>query len=42
MRGKLSGAAAARFHARWKTHALRLREELATDRWRPGPYTLPA
>ena len=42
MRGKLSGAAAARFHARWKTHALRLREELATDTWRPGPYTLPA
>jgi len=39
MRGKMSGAAAARFHARWETHAVRLHEELTTDTWRPGPYT---
>jgi retron-type reverse transcriptase len=39
MQGKLSGHAAARFHARWETHAVRLHEELTTDTWRPGPYT---
>jgi hypothetical protein len=39
MQGKMSGHAAARFHARWETHAVRLHEELTTDTWRPGPYT---
>src|ERR1035437_1869432 len=39
MRGKMSGAAAARFHARWETNAVRLHEELTADTWRPGPYT---
>ena len=39
MRGKMSGAAAARFHTRWETHAVRLHAELTTDTWRPGPYT---
>ena len=39
MQGKLSGHAAARFHARWETHAVRLHEEIitVTARWNePG------
>lgn len=39
MQGKMSGHAAARFHARWESHAVRLQEELSNDTWRPGPYT---
>lgn len=39
MQGKLSGRAAARFHARWETHAVRLHEELTAEIWQPGPYT---
>lgn len=39
MQGKMSGHAAARFHARWETHAVRLHEELTTGTWQPGPYT---
>jgi retron-type reverse transcriptase len=39
MQGKMSGHAAARFHARWETHAVRLHEELAAGTWQPGTYT---
>jgi retron-type reverse transcriptase len=39
MQGKMSGHAAARFHARWETHAVRLHEELTTGTWQPGKYT---
>lgn len=39
MRGKLSGSAAAGFHARWETHAIALAEELRAGSWAPGPYT---
>ena len=39
MQGKMSEPAAARFHARWETHAVRLHEELTADAWWPGPYT---
>ncbi len=39
MQGKMAGHAAARFHARGETHAVRLHEELTTDTWRPGTYT---
>jgi retron-type reverse transcriptase len=39
MRGKLSTAAAARFHARWESHAVLLHEELSAGTWRPGRYT---
>ncbi|MEX1117084.1 MAG: hypothetical protein WEB53_17695 [Akkermansiaceae bacterium] len=39
MREKMSGQAAARFHARWDTDAVRLHEELSTGTWQPGNYT---
>ena len=39
MQGKMSGHAAARFHARWETHAVCLHEELTAGTWQPGPYT---
>ena len=39
MQGKMSGHAAARFHARWETHAVLLHEELTAGTWQPGPYT---
>jgi RNA-directed DNA polymerase len=39
MQGKMSGHAAARFHARWETHAVQLAEELTAGTWQPGPYT---
>ncbi len=31
--------AAARFHARWETDAVRLHEELTAETWQPGNYT---
>jgi RNA-directed DNA polymerase len=39
MQGIMSGHAAARFHARWETHAVLLHEELTAGTWQPGPYT---
>jgi retron-type reverse transcriptase len=39
MQGKLGGTSAARFHARWETHAVQLAQELAAGIWQPGNYT---
>ena len=39
MQGKLSGSSAARFHARWETHAVTLAQQLASGTWKPGKYT---
>ncbi len=39
MQGEMSGHAAARFHARWETHAVQLAEELANGSWQPRKYT---
>jgi retron-type reverse transcriptase len=39
MQGKLNGVSAARFCARWETHAVQLAEELAAGTWQPGKYT---
>jgi hypothetical protein len=39
MQGKMSGYAAARFHARWEMHAVRLHEELTAGTWQPGKHT---
>jgi hypothetical protein len=39
LQGRMSGRAAARFHARWETHAVLLHEELTAGTWQPGPYT---
>jgi hypothetical protein len=39
MQGKMSGQAAARFHARWETQSVGLHEELTAETWHPGNYT---